>query len=170
MIRDVKKLLLPQLMFTVAPGFDPGAFGNASFEGEGDTRRFQHEAKEYSAIVMGPWGEKSKIATTDKGQVQLVLQWQPDDPAQAQKYQLEKLPVLFHRIFLDLTPQGGLDMGPFKNAELNKLRAAFGMNKNGLPWKFADFVGKAAKITVTHRPNPENAQEPYVNVTAVTAL
>lgn len=153
--------------------FDVGSFAAGSFEGEGDTRRFQYPPKDYNAVVIGPFGEdkKSRIEVSQKGAVQLILVWQPDDPALQNELKLEKLPVLIQRVFLDVGEDGrSLDMGPFKNADLNKLREVFGLNRQGMRWSFADFVGKAARVTVEHRPNKDNPNEPYVNVTKVVAL
>jgi hypothetical protein len=164
-------LLAPSApLYAVDSTFDVDAFAQGSFEGEGDTRRFQHEPKEYNAIVMGPWKEKTKLRTTDKGQLILDVLWQVDDPEQMAKHNLERLPPVRQSIFLDLTPAGALDMGPFKNPELNKLRAVFGLNKPGVRWTFQDFIGKPAKVKVEQRPNAQNPQDPFTNVTAVTAL
>jgi hypothetical protein len=150
--------------------FDVGAFAQSSFEGEGDTRRLQIEPKEYNALIVGPWSEKTKLRPTDKGQLIFDVVWQPEDPEQATKLGVEKLPTVRQSIFLDLTPAGGLDMGPFKNAELNKLRALYGLNKAGVKWTFQDFIGKPGKIKVEQRPNEKDPQNPFTNVTAVTAL
>jgi len=165
------RLLHPFFMMGVVPStFDPAAFGSSSFEGEGDTRRLQIEAKEYPGIVQGPWGEKSKIRTTDKGQVILDLMWQVDDPEQCKKLNVERIPLQRQSIFLDLTPNGGLDMGPFKNSELNKLRTIWGLNKAGVKWAFQDFIGKPGKVKIVSKPNADDPQNPYFNITAVTAL
>lgn len=152
--------------------FDPASFGAGSFEGEGDTRRFQMPPKEYSAFIVGPFNEdkKTKIKVTDKGQVILEVVWQPSDAEVQAQFKLEKLPTVRQGIFLDVTESGGLDMGPFKNAELNKLREVFGLNATGLKWSFADFIGKPAKIKVEQRVNKDDANNPFTNVTAVTKL
>lgn len=154
----------------IPSSFDPASFGAGSFEGEGDTRRFQLPAKDYPAFIVGPFGEdkKTRIRTTEKGQVILEVVWQPSDPEVQSANKLEKLPTVRQSIFLDLTDSGGLDMGPFKNAELNKLRTVFGLNTSGMKWSFADFIGKPAKITVEQRPNKDDPQNPYTNVKAVT--
>lgn len=166
-LRHFKMLLLAS---AVPSTFDVDAFAAGSQEGQGDTRRLQIEEKEYSAIIMGPWKEKTKLVTTEKGSLQFVVAWQPDDPEQAQRLKIDRLPLVFQRIFLDLTEQGALDMGPFKNAELNKLREVFGLNQPGVKWSWQDFLGKAAKIKLVYRPNPQDAQNPFQNVAAVTKL
>lgn len=173
MYRNLKQLLLPQLSFGVLPStFDVGAFGAGSFEGEGDTRRLQIEAKEYSAMIEGPFNQKGKtgLRQTDKGQLIFDVAWRPDDPEQCKTLGVEQLPTVRQSIFLDLTPNGGLDMGPFKNAELNKLRALYGLNKPGVKWTFQDFIGKPGKIKVEQRPNEKDPQNPFTNVTAVAPM
>lgn len=152
--------------------FDPAAFGAGSFEGEGDTRRFQLPPKEYNAVIVGPFNEdrKSRIKTTDKGQVIFEVVWQPSDSEVQNQFKLEKLPTVRQGIFLDVTDSGGLDMGPFKNADLNKLREVFGLNAAGVKWSFADFMGKPARIKVEQKANKDDPNNPFTNVTAVTKL
>lgn len=60
-------------------------------------------------------------------------------------------PQVRQSLFLDLTEDGKLDMGKGKNVRLNKLRAMFGLNEPGKPWRFQDFVGKSGSILVEHR-------------------
>lgn len=156
--------------FNVGSSFDPNSFAAGSFEGAGDTRRFQLPPGEYNAFIVGPWQEdkKTRIAVSDKGSVQLVVVWQPDAPELCSKFNLDKLPPISQRVFLDVNESGnGLDMGPFKNAELNKLREAFGLNGDGVKWSFQDFIGKSAKIKVEQKPNKDDPANPYTNVTAV---
>lgn len=154
--------------------FSVEQFQNAQFEGAGDTRRVRIEPKEYVAQIQGPWGEKSKLRVEQgkDGASHLIADfvWQPDDPEQQQRLGIDKLPTIRQSVFLDLTPNGGLDMGPMKNGDLNRLREALGMNADGQRWSFPDFIGKVAKIKVTHRPNKDDPDNPYMNVSAVTKM
>ena len=100
----------------------------------------------------------------------LDVVWQPEDEAQKQALGLERLPTVRQTVFLDLTAQGGLDMGPFKNADLGRLREALNLNAEGQRWSFQEFIGKAAKIKVEQKPNEKDPANPYTNVTAVTKL
>ncbi len=120
-------------------------------------------------MIAGPWGEKTKLRS-EKGYLILDVIYQPDDEEQRQKLGVEKLPTVRQSIFLDLTPNGALDMSEYKNGDLNRLREAVGLNKDGVNWKFTDFIGKPAKIKVVHKNNPDDAENPYQNVTAVTSL
>jgi hypothetical protein len=169
-----KKLfqLATQPLFAQAPSsFSVESFANAQFEGKGDTRRLSTaiEEKEYNAIIEGPWGDVTKIRV-EKGYPILDIQWRPNDPELMTKLGVEKLPLVRQSIFLDVTPAGGLDFGPFKNGDLNRLRDAIGLNADGLRWSFQDFIGKPAKIKVVHKVNEKDLANPYVNVTAVTKL
>lgn len=149
--------------------FSLDAFQQGEFEGEGDTRRVRIEPKEYNAMVAGPWGEKTKLRT-EKGFLILDVVWQPDDEEQRRALGVEKLPTVRQSIFLDLTAQGSLDLGPLKNGDLNRLREVFDLNRPGVKWKFQDFIGRPAKINVKHRPNKDDPENPFVNVTAVSKL
>ena len=173
------KLVLPFLTGTmqglfneVPSSFSVDSFAQGSFEGKGDTRRLRIEPKKgYSAIIEGPWQEKGKTGLRiEKGYLILDVMWRVNDPEQATRLGVEKLPLVRQSIFLDVTPAGGLDMAPFKNGDLNRLRDALGLNNDGQRWQFSDFIGKAAKIDVDQRPNEKNPQDPYTNVTAVTKL
>jgi hypothetical protein len=162
------------LRMALPSSFNVEAFAQGSFEGEGDTRRIKLEPKEYPAQVVGPWGDKTKlkVGTSKDGQAHLILEvvWQPDDPEQRQKLGIDRLPTVRQSIFLDVTPNNGLDMGPLKNGDLNRLREVFGMNAPGVQWSFPQFIGKPARIKVTHGANKEDPDNPYVNVSAVSKL
>ena len=54
-------------------------------------------------------------------------------------------------IFLDLTDRGHLDFSKGRNIRLGRLRDALGQNEDGKPWSPRDIIGKAARISVTHR-------------------
>ena len=135
--------------------FNVEAFSSGQFEGANDTRFVRLEPKEYQAVIVGPFGEdkKTRIRTSEK-----------------QALGLERLPTVRQTVFLDLTAQGGLDMGPFKNADLGRLREALNLNAEGQRWSFQEFIGKAAKIKVEQKPNEKDPANPYTNVTAVTKL
>lgn len=168
-----RKSMYPLLM-SLPSSFNVEAFAQGSFEGEGDTRRIRIEPKEYSAQVVGPWGDKTKLRvekSKDGGQVLILdVVWQPDDPEQRQALGIDRLPTVRQSIFLDLTSNGGLDLGPLKNGDLNRLREVFDLNRPGVQWKFPDFIGRPAKIKVVQKPNKDDPENPYTNVSNVTKL
>ena len=149
--------------------FNLDQFSQGTFEGKGDTRRVRIEPKEYPAQIVGPWGEKTKLRT-EQGYLILDVVWQPDDEEQRQKLGLDKMPTVRQSLFLDLTPNGALDMGQLKNGDLNRLREAIGLNQEGVQWKFQDFIGRPARIKVVHKPNKDDPENPYQNVTAVSKM
>ena len=149
--------------------FSVDAFSKSAFEGKGDTRRVRVEPKEYNAQIVGPFGEKTKLKT-ESGWLILEVIWQPDDEEQRQQLGLDKLPTLRQSIFLDLTPGGALDLGPLKNGDLNRLREAIGLNQDGQSWRLEDFIGRPARIKVVHKPNKDDPENPFQNVTAVTKV
>lgn len=55
-------------------------------------------------------------------------------------------------IMLDLTPEGGLDMGKGMNVQLGKVREAVGLNTPGSPFSFRMIQGRSAKVKVEHEP------------------
>lgn len=151
-------------------GFNVEAFASGSFEGEGDTRRLQLPTdRDYRATIEGPFGDErgTRIFTSDKGAVALIVMWRLEDPEIQSKFNLDRMPVKRQTIWLDLTPNGGLDMGPFKNPELNKLRDIFGLNRKGVEWRFADFVGKSAMVGLKNRKNQDDPDNPFQEIGAV---
>lgn len=75
-------------------------------------------------------------------------------------------PQVKQGLFLDITPEGALDMGKGKNVQLGKLRAALGQNKEGRAWAPNMLTGNVATILVKHRPD-EKSGETYADVKAV---
>ena len=150
--------------------FNVEAFGAAQFEGANDTRFLRIEPKEYRAVIIGPFGEdkKTRLRTSDKGFLMLDVVWAPEDEIQRVALGVERLPYVRQTVFLDVTPQGGLDMSPFKNSDLGRLREALGLNTEGQRWSFNDFIGRAGLITVEQKPNEKDSANPYTNVKSVT--
>lgn len=75
-------------------------------------------------------------------------------------------PTVKQGLFLDLTPEGALDMGKGKNVQLGKVREAVGQNKEGRAWSPAMLQGTVATILVKHRPD-EKTGEVYGDVKGV---
>lgn len=157
--------------FPVGAAFNLEAFSQGSFEGANDTRFLRVEPKEYPAVVVGPFGaDKCTRLRVEKEFLILDVVWELNDEAQKAALGVEKLPNVRQSIFLDTTPNGALDMGPFKNGALGRLREALGLNADGQKWSFADFVGRPAKVKIEHKLNEKDPQNPYQNVTAVTKV
>lgn len=149
--------------------FNVEAFAQGQFEGENDTRFLRLETpKEYRCVVKGPFNDPkaTRLMTTDKGSLLLVVVLEVQDEEQRQRLNVSKLPDLRQSIFLDVTPQGGLDMSPYKNGALGRFRDALGLNAPGQRWSFADFVGRPVIAQADSAPNDKDPTNPYVNVTA----
>lgn len=157
-------------MSQVGATFDVASFASSQIEGKNDTRRLQIAQKEYRMSIQGPFGEekKTRIRVTDKGNLMLVLALELEDPEQVATLGINKLPTVYHNIFLDVTPSGTLDMGPFKNGDLGKLREAVGLNQDGMKWSFQDFVGRSIVGQLEYRPNEKDPDNPFANVTKIT--
>ena len=54
------------------------------------------------------------------------------------------------RVFLDLTPQGGLDNSKGKNRGQRTYREATGMNKPGETFAWRMLTGKIVKVKIAH--------------------
>jgi hypothetical protein len=79
-------------------------------------------------------------------------------------------PTVRQSVFLDLTPQGKLDMSKGKNIQLGKLREALGLNDPNKSFSFADLPGRAAIVGVEHTPNEKSPGDVYANVAKVGKL
>lgn len=71
-------------------------------------------------------------------------------------------------VFLDLTPNGGLDMGKGMNVQLNRVRDVLGQNQAGQTWAPRNLVGGTAKITTSSRTG--DGGRVYNDVKAVAKL
>lgn len=60
-------------------------------------------------------------------------------------------PTVRGSIFIDFTPEGGLDFGKGKNVQLGKLRDAVDQNQKGKPWSPGKLVGASFIGNVSHR-------------------
>ena len=50
------------------------------------------------------------------------------------------------------------------NVDLGRLRAAANLNNPGQPFNLNMLIGQPVKVLVTHRQNPDNPEEVYVEV------
>lgn len=71
--------------------------------------------------------------------------------------------------FLDLTPNGGLDMGKGKNVNLGKIREAVGMNDPTQPFSMRAMVGRPLQATFELKKDKKSG-DMFSNITKVAAL
>ena len=132
--------------------FDPAAFMNLGTDQEGSLVVIPIPVGEWlstiSKVIGRPW--KSKDGT--KSGIALDLTYDIDSP-QVKELLGRPQVTITQGIMLDMTENGALDMGPGKNAQLNRVREACGLNKPGVPFAFFMFAGKVVKVVVGHRPS-----------------
>ena len=133
--------------------FDPAKFMETPVEA-GSTSFEPIPAGEYTAMI-----DDAVVRAAGDGVVLdvTVLLQAPDVAA---KIGRDKLSVK-HGIWLDTTPNGGMDMAKGKNVRLNKLRDALGQNTSG--WNPMKLKGAGpVKVTVGLRPD-KNAPDVIYN-------
>jgi hypothetical protein len=79
-----------------------------------------------------------------------------------------ELPTAKQSIWLDLTPEGGLDKGAGKNVALGQVREALGQNKPGKPWSPSHIMNGMATILVKGEKDKQNPDITYARVTRVS--
>ena len=147
--------------------FDPDQFANMTVMEANSTVSTPCPAGEYLAIVKEfkarQWKKKDDPSVVGMA---LDILWSVED--QAVKAELDREEVIIKQgIMLDLTIEGGLDMGKGKNIGLGRLREATSLNTPGQPFAFSMLPGRPAKIVVTHRPDPADTSIVYAEVKAV---
>lgn len=68
---------------------------------------------------------------------------------------------------LDITPNGGLDMGLGKNVALGRLREAVDQNWDNQEWDMGMPIGRPVKFTVFHEPDPKDAENIFERIKGV---
>lgn len=157
--------------------FDVDALKNMETKGMGDVN--------YVPIPENPDGWKGICQDFDLAErqnpkindgkpfLELSLKWLLDEEKVRKELERDEV-TINQNIILDVVMDGngnvtGLDFGKGKNVQLNRIRAATGLDDPNKPFKFSMFVGKAALVGVKHTPRPEG-EGVYVNVTKVGKL
>lgn len=149
--------------------FDPETFMQTEIAGSLDTKMIPVPEGQYTARIEKV--DARKIKPRDGGEERLVVDitWEIDDQDSSvqQVTQREKNTVR-QSLFLDLTSEGGLDMGKGKNIQLGRLREALDQNGSG-HWSFAMLQGQYAMIFVKQT-HDNDKDETYANVVKVAPL
>lgn len=149
--------------------FDPNQFLSETIVGSNDTRYIPVPQGEYPAIIKSVAARQMPSKADPSKQVTVTdIVYEIDDSTVREVTGLDN-PTVRQSVFLDLTPQGKLDMSKGKNIGLGKLRDALGLNDPSKPFSFADLPGRAAIIAVEHTPG-KNEGEVYANVSKVGKL
>jgi hypothetical protein len=123
--------------------FDPNLFVQSQNEGALSTQYVPIPEAEYTAVI------DAIKARQAKDNYILDVTWAIDSDEIRELTGMDK-PTVRQSIFLDITPQGGLDIGKGKNVQLGRLREALGQN-DGRPWSPNMLEGQVATIMVTQR-------------------
>lgn len=142
--------------------FDPDMFMNQTTTDANDTSYVPIPEGEFRAVI-----EEVKARTAGDKPV-LEVKWNIDDDTVRAETGMDK-PSCRQTVWLDLTAQGGLDMGKGKNVGLGKLRDALGQNAPGKPWMPGMLVGQVAMVKIKHRSGKEPG-EIFADVKEVAAL
>ena len=136
--------------------FDPDQFLAQTVEQANDTKVVPCPAGEFMGYVKDfkarQWTSKKDPSNSG---VALDITWSVDDQGVKQLLDREEVTVK-QGIMLDMTEQGGLDMGKGKNVGLGRLREALGLNVPGQAFSFPMLSGRVAKLTVSHRVDGED--------------
>ena len=147
--------------------FDPAVLLGGEVQGQLDTSIPPIPEGEYPAVIT-----KIEARSGEKdGKVWKAVDifWNIDDATVREATGLPK-PSAKQGMFLDLTPDGKLDMGKAKNTKLGQLRAAVGQNDPTKSWNFNMLVGQAAVVKIKQNPDKNDPTIVYSNVIAVRAM
>lgn len=150
--------------------FDPAAFTNLTINDASSTVLVPVPVGEYVALV-----EKAECRSwqsKDGSQSGLTLDviWEIQDESVKQLLERQKVTVK-QGVMLDLTDDGkGLAMGKGKNVTLGRLREACGKNVPGQAFSFPMLTGCMAKVSVSHRTDPNKPDVIYAEVKQVAKL
>lgn len=138
--------------------FDPQAFLDTQTTEANDTRVIPCPIGEWQGTAANV---EIKSGITKQGEragepwTKLNVKWEIVGTEANQAVERDKITVT-QGIMLDLTPQGGLDVGRGKNTQLGRLREAVGLNTPGQPFSFRMIIGRSAKLAVVHRESEGN--------------
>lgn len=148
--------------------FDPTTFMGTVIEGAMNTKYFRAPEGDYPASL-GSEEKDFKIRVNKDGTVVLDCFWYIEDPALQEAAGGAKQCRVRHGLFLNLGPDGRLT--PDNNQALALLREALGQNQEGKAWTPSQLRGAGpAMITVKHRDNPDDPENPYCEVAKVNTM
>jgi hypothetical protein len=138
--------------------FDPNTFLDMTVQESNSTVTTPVPIGEFIAVIEDvkarEWKKKDDPSVAGMA---LDVVWNIDDANVKQLLERDKVAIK-QGIMLDLTPEGGLDMGKGKNVGLGRLREALDLNQ--------------AKVKVTHRIEQKPGEEAkiYAEVGAVAKI
>jgi hypothetical protein len=154
--------------------FNPDAFMNQQVAGQMDTQYIPVPESDYAAVIDDVKPRKAK----DSAILDVMWAIGSDQPvitgpdAGKTVQQVTGLPknIVRQSIFLDLSPEGYLDVSKGKNIQLGQLREALGQNDPQRPWGPNMLKGQMAKVTVKHRLADDGSGKIYTDVKNISRL
>lgn len=149
--------------------FDATNFMNAVFEDALDDKRIPVPAGEYigQIVEIKPVsGQISKGERQGEDWAKLNLVMELEDEGLKALLKRNKI-TMTYGVMLDLTPNGGLDMGPQRNTALGAVRTACNQNTKGQPWQPAMLVGHRLRVMVKHVPSIKDPSNMIADVSGV---
>lgn len=163
---QVNRFRMSPIVSGLFSAFDPDTFMSGQSQGSMATRLEQCDPGEYTAVIEKLEAEQFEgKKDSTKTFTKLAVFWNIDSPDVKAKLGMDKV-LVKQDLFIDLTPEGGLDCGKNKNVGLGKLREAVNQNGPG-GWSPTMLVGQVAKVKVEHEINNGEA---YARVKGVTRL
>lgn len=130
--------------------YDPKTFASMTFTGANSTETATLPVGEYKATItkhdIKPWQKRDDPSV---GGLKLVVTGEVQHPELKSEMGREKS-LVDYEVMLDLTPEGGLDMGKGKNVKLGKLREATNLNDATRPFSFDMLIGREISVTIKH--------------------
>jgi hypothetical protein len=153
--------------------FDPNTSLETVYKNVIDTKFHSVPEGEYVAQCKDL---KLREITNDKidgTAVMLVLYWEIADDNLAKTMNVDRVPFVKQSTWLDLVERNGektaqLDFGTNKNMGLKRLMETFGINDGKFTMNRLKF--QTGYVRVSHRPNPDEPESPFAEVSRVTNL
>lgn len=129
--------------------FDPATFASMTFTGANSTESSPVPVGEWHALCTKQEITRWQSKDGSKAGLKSTLIFEIEDPTVTEVTGRPKSFVRYE-MMLDLTPEGGLDMGKGMNVNLGRTRAAMSLNDPTVPFSFDQFVGRPAVIAIKH--------------------
>ncbi len=177
----IRNLFVPTILRLCSP-FDADAFMGQTVDGALDTTIVIPPEGDYRAMI-GSFDSETgfrtftaKEGTKNAGkeytifQPPFVLQ---DDPRLVEVKTArgqDQITVAHKGMFLDLTDQGGLDVGKGKNVDLGRLRDAVGQNTQP-GWRFTNLIGAGPiMVHIFHEKDQQDETKKYARINRVVKI
>ena len=132
--------------------YDPQTFASMTFTGSNSTESTPIPAGEHEFEITGQKieGWQAKSDSTKAGLKAILALKAVDADGSISAVTGRKENVTRYEMMLDLTPEGGLDMGKGMNVRLGRAREACNINDPTRPFAFDMFIGHRVKGMVSH--------------------